>query len=299
LLLFTRLGSDRWNSLESLGRLELQYARGAGLADVLGPAALLSLAEGYALGRYFWNREVLLFFSVEQFDDPTSDTFLPFTSKRERRPAAAIGVRGFSLGSLSSHGLGLCRTALSLEAGTEQEAPAADNELVRSLTGLLTDLQGLVKDMEGIRLYIRRIEASTSYGRTPLEGVLELDLESSDKNALDTMLEKIKAETERYPKCSVRVLSSIPPGNPSIGEELTAQLIELMKELKIKAGEEAGADPASLLSEMGIPALSVGIASGREGLTRDTVEIASIEKGRLLLERFVSRLAGQEEKHGS
>jgi hypothetical protein len=313
LLVFTRLGSDRWNSLESLGKLELQYAQGAGLADVLGPAALLSLAEGYAAGRYSWEREVYLYFSALHFDDPGSDTFLSFTSRPDRKLAAAIGVRGFSLGSLSSHSLGLYRVELSLsqDEGTEREAESRSaarsgegNEVVGALTNLALSLQGLegaAAGMEGIRLYIRRIEASTAYGRTPVEGVLELDLESSDKDMLDRTLEKIraKAETGGGLKSSVRILSSIPPGNPSISEDLTAALLDAMKELKIKAEEEAGADPASFLSAMGIPALSVGIAKGREGLNRDTVEIASIEKGRLLLERFISRLAGQGLSAGS
>jgi hypothetical protein len=63
-----------------------------------------------------------------------------------------------------------------------------------------------------------------------------------------------------------------------------------MKELKIKCVEESGADPASFLTNMGIPALSFGLAGGREGLEHDTIEIATVEKGRLLLERCIMML---------
>jgi hypothetical protein len=124
--------------------------------------------------------------------------------------------------------------------------------------------------------------------------VLELDLEAADGELLDGALESIKAvaESTAYEavKSSFRVISSIPPGDPSVSEDLTRTLLEIMKELKINAEEEAKPDPSSFLSALGIPALSVGIASGREGLNRDTVEIASVEKGRQLLERLVMLL---------
>lgn len=295
LLVFTCLVSDRWNSLESLGRLELQYARGAGLADALGPAALLSLAEAYASGRLAPDRELLLFFSARHFDDPYSDSFSLFTGDPRYRPAAAIGVQGFMLGFLTSHTLGSYRVELGI---TEDEKQKGDsNAVVNALLDTAGRFRELVKSPGGaLRLYCRRIEAQSSFSRTPLEGVLELDMESADKGALDGALETIRnlAENSVFPgvKKSFRVVSSIPPGDPSVSEGLTRTLSELMKELKIKAEEEAKPDPSSFLSALGIPALSVGIASGREGLNRDTVEIASIEKGRQLLERLVMVLGG-------
>jgi hypothetical protein len=295
LLVFTSLVSDRWNPLESLGRLELQYAQGAGLADALGPAALLSLAEAYASGRLTPDRDLLLLFSGRHFDDPYSDSFSLFTSDPRHRPVAAIGVRGFMLGFLPSHTLGSYRVELIV---TEDEKQKGDPN---GVVNALLDTAGRFREEaessgDALHLYFRRIEAQSSFSRTPPEGVLELDLESGDKLVLDGALEKIRnlAENTAFPAITktFRVISSIPPGDPSVSGELTRILSELMKELKIKAEEEAKADPSSFLSALGIPALSVGIASGREGLNRDTVEIASIEKGRQLLERLVMILGG-------
>jgi hypothetical protein len=294
LLVFTCLVSDRWNSLESLGRLELQYARGAGLADALGPAALLSLAEAYASGRLAPDRDLLLLFSARHFDDPYSDSFSPFTSDPRYRPAAAIGVQGFMLGFLTSHTLGSYRTEMVVTEDEKQKG--GSNAVVNALLDTAGRFREAMMKFSGLRLYVKRIEAQSSFSRTPLEGALELDLESADKGVLDGALETIKnlAENSVSPgvKKNFRVVSSIPPGDPSVSEGLTRTLSELMKELKIKAEEEAKPDPSSFLSALGIPALSVGIASGREGLNRDTVEIASIEKGRQLLERLVMILGG-------
>ena len=109
-------------------------------------------------------------------------------------------------------------------------------------------------------------------------------------------MEKIKqvAESSVYEgvKNALRVIACTPPGDPALNKEYAKLILDIMKELKISATEEAKPDPASFLSDYGIPALSVGIASGRAGLTRDTVEIASVERGRQLLEQLIIR-AGQ------
>jgi hypothetical protein len=296
LLVFTRLVSERWNSLESLGKLELQYARGAGLADALGPAAILSIAEAFTGGRLSLGRDILLFFSALHFDDPYSNVFRLFTSDRRFRPFAAIGVRGFMLGFLTSHTLGSYRVELTL--AEEEEKNGNTNAVVSALIDTARHFKKVAESFgDSLHIYFRRIEAISSFNRTPLEGALELDLESTDKGQLEEAVEKIRAIAEntayRNVKGSFRIVSFIPPGDPSVSEGLSRILLDLMKELKINAEEEAKSDPASFLSAQGIPALSVGIASGREGLGRDTVEIASIEKGRQLLEQLIVQVGNQ------
>jgi hypothetical protein len=66
--------------------------------------------------------------------------------------------------------------------------------------------------------------------------------------------------------------------------------MNIMKDLHIKIMEKEGADPASFLLNNGIPALSLGIAKGRVGLEHDEVDIASVEKGRQLLEDIIAKL---------
>ncbi|MDR2181140.1 MAG: hypothetical protein LBN92_00510 [Treponema sp.] len=297
LLVFTRLGSERWNPLESLAHLDMEYARGAGLADVLGPAALLSVAEAYAEGRLVTGRDIMLFFSALSFDDPESDAFKT-VSAGKLRPAAAIGVQGFSLGALTSHSLGSCRAEIMV---SEDSRPESENVLVNTLLQLASQVQ-VAAAACAVPVYLNRIEAIGSRGHTPHEGALDVELETSDKNMLDAAIGRIKAITESFEtparrnegsggiSAAFRILSSIPPGDPEPSAGLVQTLKVLMKELKIKAAENARPDPSSFLSTLGIPAISVGIASGREALNYDKVEIASIEKGRMLLERLISLL---------
>ena len=298
LLLFTGLGSERWNSLESLGRLDTQYARGAGLADALGPAALLSVAEQYSSGSLCRERDIILFFSAAAFDDPSRDAFLLFAKTKEQ-PFAALGIRGFALGSLYNPVPGSRRLEIKLSRQAKESAPdnAITGALVKMAAAFLETAGGADSTLD-LKTGIRRIEAQSSCGRPPEEGILELVLESADREKLDGALETVRSGVERYnegePACSLRVISDIPPSDPALCRGLCETLKTAMKELKIKTTEEPGADPSSFLANMGIPALSFGLASGREGLDHDTVEIAAVETGRRLLERCVELLSKED-----
>jgi hypothetical protein len=323
LLLFTGLSSERWNSFDSLGHLDTRYARGAGLADALGPAALLSVAESHNAGRSFWERDIILLFSVFGFDDPSKDAFLPFAEAR-RRPFAALGIRGFSLGSIFTPAQGSYRVEIKLYRETEEEQKKAEErkkhakapetegkpvtqgkpvnvagDLTRTLVNMASGYLEKSGEAGDLSINIRRIEARTVYDRVPLEGVLELDLASSSKEELDGALERIKADTEKYNVeglgSSLQVLSSIPPADPACCGKLAGILGKAVKSLKLKPAEHSGADPSSFLVIMGIPALSIGLAGGRAGVDHDTVEIATVETGRLLLERCIELVTGEEQ----
>jgi hypothetical protein len=308
LLLFTGLGSERWNSFESLGHLDTQYASGAGLADALGPAALLSVAESHNSGRSFWRRDIILLFSVFGFDDPSKDAFLPFAEARYR-PFAALGIRGFSLGSIFTPARGSYRVEIKLYRETdgdrtkEPKTPGKNADGAGDLTRTLVNMASGYLEKNGetgdLSVNIRRIEARTVYDRVPLEGVLELDLESSSREKLDGALEKIKADAEKYNAeglvSSLQVLSNIPPADPGRCGKLAEILGKAVKSLKLKPEEHSGADPSSFLVNMGIPALSIGLVGGRAGVDHDTVEIAAVETGRLLLERCIEMVTGEEQ----
>jgi hypothetical protein len=311
LFLFSDLGSSRWHPLESLSRLDALHARGAGLADILGTAALLSVAEAFSSGRLTSSRDILLLFAARSFDDPESKVFLHITENPLLRPFAAIGIQGFMLGTVITHTQGTYRISIAVsldrkekEAGKEgdgegPESPKAAAEsaamVVDALISAARRLSDITWDSKGsTHLHIRRIEAGTGFGRVPTEGVLELELESSDGTLLDMAMDTVKATAESAAqgpevKTEVTITSFIPVGDPSINAELSKTIRGIMKDLHIKIKEENGSDPSAFLSHHGIPALSVGIAQGREGLTHDTIEIASIEKGRQLIEAIIER----------
>jgi hypothetical protein len=290
ILLFTDLGSVRWHPTESLARLDAENATGAGICDSLGPAALLSVAENFYSGEFRKKRDLTLLFTVRMLDDPENN-FPFFFAGPARRPAAAIGVRGLSLGILV-HPTGFCR--LEIHVSSDREDPA--NEVTRTLINTARTILDIRWDGEGkTSVFVRRIEAAAAWGRTPAGGILELEIESGEGNLLELAKNAITATAEKIGeeaglKVEAALLSFVPPGDRETGKPLFDLALRILKEQRIKTSEENGADPASLFSSGGIPALSVGIALGREGVERDIIRIESVETGRRFLERFISEI---------
>jgi hypothetical protein len=322
LLLFSDMGSNHWHPLESLTRLDSRYARGAGLADILGCAALLSVAESLMENRLVSGRDVLLLFAAGSLDDPEGKAFFSITDKPSHFPCAAIGIRGLTLGSVITNTQGIYRIRVSMgrepaelrpnedEASKEDgpERPETANHVVDTLISTARKLSGITWDSKGTtHFYIRRIEAGTGFGRAPREGILEIELESSDGAQLEMAMNTVKATAENAAKFSgeaakadppikteVNITSFIPVGEQNNNPELFKTIRGVMKDLRIRLREENGADPSAILSNRGIPAFSIGIAQGWEGLNTDTIDIASIEKGRQLIEALITRMSRTE-----
>jgi hypothetical protein len=320
LLLFSDMGSARWHPLDSLSRLDEASARGAGLADILGCAALLSAAEALTDGRLTSSRDVRLLFAVRSLDDPSGRAF---SGVPPGDLAAAIGLRGLTLGSVIIHTRGIYRIRVTVslarnwearaklppvDAGTADdgamsalsaggEDPEHANLVVDTLSSVARRLSGITWDAQGAtRFYMRRIEAGAGFGRVPAEGILEVELESSDATLLEVAMNAVKATVDKagadnkYLRTEAEITSFIPVGDLAVNTELIKTIKAGMKELRIRFKEENGADPSAYLANQGIPSLSLGIALGWEGLAQDTIDIDSIERGRQLVETLIARL---------
>ena len=263
LLLFTNLGSDRWHPLESLSRLDAEEARGAGLADSLGAAALISAAEGISCGRIETSREIILLFAAGSFDNSDGSFFQPVTEDDAVRPAATIGVRGLTLGTLVNNSRGIYRMKISLSLetaspgkgdagegkpkkgdapvpGTAGKPPAGSGPVVDTLLDTAHKLAGITWDIEGTtKLYIRHIDAETIFGHTPAEGLLEIEIESSDGARLEMAMNTVKATVENAAsgpelKKEVVITSFIPVGDVSVNDKLMRIVTGIMKDQRIK-----------------------------------------------------------------
>jgi hypothetical protein len=317
LLLFSDMGSNHWHPLDSLTRLDSRYARGAGLADILGCAALLSIAEALTEDRLQSGRDVLILFAARSLDDPNGNAFFSISENPSHFPCAAIGIRGLTLGSVITNTQGIYRIRVTMGRTPDEKErdetegpdipvkPETANQVVDTLISTARKLSGISWDSKGTtHFYIRRIEAGTGFGRAPQEGILEIELESSDGPQLEMAMNTVKATAENAAKFSVEnpnpdsaiktevnITSFIPVGEQNNNPELFKTIRGIMKDLHIRLREENGADPSAILSNRGIPSFSIGIAHGWEGLNSDTIEIASIEKGRQLIEALITKMS--------
>ncbi|MCL1993200.1 MAG: hypothetical protein FWG66_09660 [Spirochaetes bacterium] len=303
ILLFADIGSERWHPVESLARLDAASASGAGLCDSLGGAALLSIAENFeaALAKEI-NRDILLLFNLKAADEP-GDGFKSILNDPKNRPFAAIGTRGFSLGKII-HSVGTYRVKIKVSGNNaagaaEDRFPAGANRVTETLIDTARTLLGITWDaQEKTKMFIRRIEAQAVYAHTPQEGEIELEIESVDAAHLELAMNAVVATTNKIGEkaalaAETALLSYIPPGDPQAGAPLFETLRKLFKDERLKVQEESGCDPAAFFTAEGIPALSLGIALGREGKEKDVVSIDSLEKGSLVLQRLIKEIGKQ------
>lgn len=300
LLLFSDLGSRRWHPILSLGSVDADSARGAGLADSLGPAALLSVAESILSGALACRKNIVLLFGARSFEDTENGVFQRIGEDPNQRPFAAIGLRGLPLGALMTKTLGTYRVEVKVR--TDLSDPniidgSIPPSAVDVVVAVARKLAGVVWDSERTtHCRIRRIEAGTGFGHDPVEGVLDMELESSEGPLLEMAMKAAVATAqttgeELKAKTQVSVVGHVPVGNSKESEGLRELVMGIMKEQRIRVIEKTEADSAAFLSVQGIPALSIGLAQGREGLEMDEVIIESIERGRTLLFSLVERLS--------
>jgi hypothetical protein len=305
LLFFTDLGTNRWHSVNSFSQLNAVSAKGAGLADVLGTAALLYLIEGIQSGRIAINTDIMFLFSAHAFDDPKTDSFHFILNHDISRPAAAFGIQGFTLGTIINQPQGNYQCEIKIispiQNDDNDESSKKKNTSREPLEHQVVDVLLIIAEkISGLDLgydnathcHIRRIEGGAGFGSVSSEGIIELEIDSDDAVSLgkalksvEAMIETVRVETEYI--IELKVLSHIPAGISIVSRKLVKNVISIMKDLHIKVKENSGADPASFLLNSGIPALSLGIAKGSIGLEYDVVDIASMEKGRQLLETLI------------
>ncbi len=299
ILLFTDLSSSRWHPLESLSRLDSAQAYGAGLADALGVSALLSVAESMLAGNIACTKDMVLLFAARSLDNPRSTAFKRILDDPHNRPVAALGIRGITLGTISPRPLGTYRIEVKVrtDALTADGTPGSAVEVVVALARALSGVTWDAGNMTNCR--IRRIEAGTGFGRNPTEGLLDIEMESSDGAVLDLAMKAAIATAEakgREAKAQMTadVVGFVPVGDPKAGAGLIKIITQTLKDLHIAVTEDNSADPASAISSQGIPSASIAIATGYEGLSQDKIEIASIERGRKLLVAIIERIAAED-----
>ncbi|MBN2874903.1 MAG: hypothetical protein JXM71_07400 [Spirochaetales bacterium] len=298
ILVFANLSSPRWHPLESLSRLDPTHAYGAGLADALSTAMLLSIAESSVMKLMKCGRDIHLLFAAQAIDSPGSTVLRRLSEDARDHPVAAIGLRGLPLGGVSSQPLGTYRIEVRIRTDSDiQEAALKPGSAVDAVVELARTLSGITWDAENMTTCrIRRIEAGSGFGKNPTEGILDIELESSSGPVLELAMKAAVATAESKAReakalATVDIVGFVPVGDPSVNAGLLKLVTQAMRDQRIKVQQEPGADPASFLSSMGIPAVSLGVAKGREGLRQDEIDIASIEQGSLLLVSIIEALA--------
>ncbi|AEJ19027.1 hypothetical protein [Gracilinema caldarium] len=296
ILLVASLPSEHWHPTESLGRLDIDKAYGSGLADAVGPASLLAVAEALKTGTLRCSRDVLLLFTTSPYGKVPVALFNTLVDEVHTRPGVVLAVRGLSLGVLNTSYKGTyqIRVQLTLDDSDEMESNYSAVDVITQLAQSLSLVQW--DDKRETTLVISRIEAGFGFGKHPTEGMADIELFSSDSAVLDMAMKAVMATAEKTAaqykgKAKVEVVSSIPVGKAEVNTQLTKIVASTMKELHIKIKEKPALSAVSYFTTREIPALVLGMTRGHIGLEYDEIEVASLESGRLLLFSLLERLS--------
>ncbi|WP_304221453.1 hypothetical protein [Gracilinema caldarium] len=295
ILLVAALPSEHWHPTASLGSLDTEKAYGSGLADAIGPATLLAVAEAMKTGSLRCNRDVLLLFTASPSGKVPVELYNSLIEGSDTSPAAVFSIRGLSLGVLNTSYKGTyqIRVHLTLEDSEDAEsrysAVDAITQLAQSLSLVQWDEKGETNSV------ISRIEAGFGFGKHPTEGLAEIELYSSDSAVLEMAMKAAIATAEKSAaqykaKAQVEVVSSIPVGKAEPNQELTKLAAGIMKDLHIKIREKPAVSAVSYFTTKNIPAMVLGMARGHIGLEQDEIEVESLEAGRKLLFTMLEKL---------
>ena len=300
-LLFAGLRCDDYSPLESVARLTPDRLEGRGIAESSVPSAsLLVLAEYLARNEIQYERNILFLFTAHDPADMDSPALDAFLERWKGKVCCAAFLRGLGLGSVGDRPLGTCKISVGIR--TEEHdliggahAPSA----ISALADVASRLGGIHWDDENSTfLNIARIEAGVGFGWFASTGIMEIEVFSPDAAALEVaknaVVATIKGATpESGAVVDVSLKAYLPPGNQGLNSALSGIVTNIHEKLRIKSRPALFPTAAALLTSRGIPAVTLGMATGRKSGGEEYIEISTLEPGFRQILRFTEACAAR------
>ncbi|MEW5813908.1 MAG: hypothetical protein AB1798_00735 [Spirochaetota bacterium] len=302
-LLFADIRNEAYSPIDSMTRLEGGRVCGKGIAEnSVGVATLLVLAEYLANNAIQYDRNITLLFTSF---DPGAQEVQPlekFLRDWKEKLRLAVHVRGLELGRVEEQPMGTYK--LSVTARTpEQEvmggkpAPSA----ISVLANVAFRLDSIRWDSENNTfLNVARLEAGVGFGWYASEGILELEIFSPDRNSLEmaknavcATIKSISVETGAAVEIAVKTF--LPAGNAEINSGLNAILRSVVGRLRLKSRPVSIPGYTAFINSFDIPAVCIGITTGRKSFKEEYIDIRPIETGFRLLLTFLEECTGRSE----
>jgi hypothetical protein len=300
-LLFSDIRSEDFSPLESMALLERDRVRGRGIAECsIAAATLLGLAEYLSRNQIQYDRTVLLLFTSFDPGEKDLQPLEAFLRGWKARVRFAAQLRGLELGWTEGRPLGTCKLSVSVRVqerarGDEQAASA-----IWVLASIASRLGSIRWDRQNETfLNIARLDAGTGFGWPATEGTLELEVFSPGAAELEMARKAIEATigsiaSETGAAVDIGVKAVLPPGDPQINAELGAIVRRVHERLHVRTKPVSLPGYASFLNSLGIPAVTLGVTTGKKGRTEEYVDIHPIETGFRQLLAFLDDCAGWE-----
>ncbi|MGQ9616305.1 MAG: M28 family peptidase [Spirochaetota bacterium] len=301
-LLIADIGNEQYSPLYSLVTLTRGRAIGNGVADnSIGVAALLVLAEYVQKNNLQYDRNLLFLFTNFTDMDSNLAPLHGFIEGWRGKISSALYIVGLHLGQIESKPMGNCK--LTVKVKTEERSPyegTNTNSAISILSNIAFQLGSIKWDDENRTiLNVARILAGVGYGFYPSEGVMELEIYSGDMNALEMSKRAVCATINKIAhdtgaSVEVNINSFIPVGNAELNAFLVEKLVSVHNELRIKSKFISMPDKTAILNSFGIPAISIGITTGKKTFNEEYIDLIPIEIGFNQLVKMLGKIAMEE-----
>lgn len=302
-LLFADIRCEDYSPIESMTRLEADRLRGRGIAEnSIAAAALLVLAEYLSRNEIQYDRNVIFLFTSF---DPGEQELQPlerFLQTWKDRVRFAAHLRGLEIGWTEDRPLGTCK--LSVSVRTEGKSRAGNHVAASAiwvLASIATRLGSIRWDPENLTfLNIAKVEAGIGFGWPATEGILEIEVFSPAAPAMEMARSAVEATIASIAKeaeaaVDVTVKAFLPAGNPQINAGLNTIVRTVHERLRIKPRPVSLPGYASFLNSLGIPAVTLGVTTGRKSYMEEYIDIRPLETGFRQLLAFLDECAGWRE----
>jgi len=299
-LLFANIDNDRYSPLESLVKLTRLRACGKGLADnSLGTAALLVLAEYLLKNGLQYEKNILILFTSLRSSGAGFEALEHFLRRWQGGISAAVFLCGIGLGLIGANPLGACQLTVSVKT---EDRPASSGSGVGSAVSVLSNIAfqlGSIQWDEKNRtvLNVAKLVAGIGHGYFPAEGFMELEIYSGEMSALEMSRNAVCATIQKIAKdtgAAIQIVtdSFLPVGNAESNRFLTEALRKVHGQLGIRTRPVSTPDKTALLNAHGIPAVTVGLTSGKKSFREEYVDLPPLETGFQQLILLLERIAG-------
>lgn len=286
-LLIAEVGDANYSPLGNAVHLTSERAAGLGLGErSFGAAALLVFAEFALVSGFHLDKNLLILFTKSSSVDEKEESFRYFLEGWADRIACAIFVRGTGLGLVESRHVGSYRLSVSVRSEEyEMLSPGANSSAASILGTIASQVGGLAWDAERTAMVnIARMEAGTGYGHWATQGEMDIEIMAENEKILETIksvvtgtIAKAALGSEARVETLVRFRRSV--GDPRLNAPLVNELDKALAKIGVKPELAFVSEKISLLDEMGIPSVAVGITTGSASLEREEVDLGPIPSG--------------------